>query len=81
MAQYNGAAVIPLESVARDFFRHLTVEKLQRKILRGEIRLPIVRIEESQKAAKGVHLVDLSDYIDKQREKALKEMDQLGGAT
>jgi Pyocin activator protein PrtN len=44
MAQYNGAAVVPLESVCRDYFRHLTVEKLLRKILRGEIALPIIRM-------------------------------------
>lgn len=80
MAQYNGAAVIPLEFVVRDYFRHLTVEKMLRKILNGEIRLPIVRIEGSQKAAKGVHLSDLADYLDQQREKALKECRQLGGA-
>lgn len=79
MAQYNGAAVIPLEFVVRDYFRHLSVEKMLRKILAGEIRLPIVRIEGSQKAAKGVHLSDLADYLDRQREKALKECRQLSG--
>ncbi len=80
MAQYNGAAVIPLEFVVRDYFRHLTVEKLLRKILAGNIRLLIVRIESSQKAAKGVHLADLAEYLDRQREKALKECRQLSGA-
>jgi hypothetical protein len=79
MAQYNGAAVIPLESVCRDFFRHLTVEKLLRKTLAGEIALPVLRIEKSQKAARGVHLSDLADYLDKQREAALKECRQLTG--
>jgi hypothetical protein len=33
MAQYNGAAVVPLDVVCRDFFSHLTVEKLLRKAL------------------------------------------------
>ena len=79
MAQYNGAAVIPLEIVCRDYFRHLTVEKLLRKILAGEIALPGLRIEKSQKAARGVHLSDLADYLDKQREAALKECRQLSG--
>ena len=27
MAQYDGLAVIPVEMVCRDYFRHLTVEK------------------------------------------------------
>jgi len=39
--------------------------------------LPIIRIEDSQKAAKGVHLVDLADYLDRQRAKALKESSKL----
>src|ERR1035438_8936195 len=50
MAQYQGRTVIPLDEVCRDFFGHLTVEKLLRKVLRGDIALPIVRIETSQKA-------------------------------
>ena len=50
MAQYNGQTVVPLDQVCRDFFGHLTVGKLLRKALRGDIALPIVRIETSQKA-------------------------------
>jgi hypothetical protein len=79
MAQYNGTAVVPLEIVCRDYFRHLTVDKLLRKILAGQIALPILRIENSQKAARGVHIGDLAAYIDRQREKALKESRQLSG--
>ena len=39
MAQYSGAAVVPLDSVCRDYFRHLTTEKLLRNILAGAIPL------------------------------------------
>ncbi len=56
MAQYNGAAIIPVETVCRDYFSHLTVDKFVRKVSPGEIRIPLVRMEASQKAAKGVHL-------------------------
>ena len=49
MAQYNGQTVVPLDAVCRDFFGHLTVEKLLRKALRGDIALPIVRIETSKR--------------------------------
>ena len=80
MAQYQGAAVIPIKSVRRDYFSHLTSEKLLRQILAGKIALPVVRMTNSQKAARGVHLSDLADYIDKQRVKALKECQQLSGA-
>ncbi|NAS98818.1 hypothetical protein CU668_22080, partial [Pseudomonas syringae pv. actinidifoliorum] len=34
---------------------------------------------DSQKAALGIHLRDLADYIDRQREKAAKEQNQLMG--
>ena len=66
MAQYDGLAVIPVEYVCRDYFRHLPVEKFLRKVLAGEISLPIVRMEGSQKTAKGIHITDLAAYIDKQ---------------
>ena len=54
MAQYDGLAVIPVEWVCRDYFRHLSSEKFLRKVLDGEISIPIVRMEGSQKCAKGV---------------------------
>jgi hypothetical protein len=76
LAQYE-RAVIPIEWVCRDYFRHLTPEKFQRKILAGKISLPIVRMEGSQKSAKGVHLTDLAEYLDKQAEAARKECEQL----
>ena len=79
MAQYSGRTVVPIELICRDFFAHLTVDKFLRKTLRGDIALPIVRIEQSQKAAKGVHLVDLAAYLDKCRAAAIKERDQLCG--
>ena len=78
MAQYDGKAVIPAEAVCRDYFSHLTVEKFIRKVGTGEIHLPLVRIEASQKAAKGVHLQDLADYLDARRSEAIKEARQLG---
>ena len=81
VAQYGGQTIVPLDQVCRDFFGHLTVDKLLRKALRGDLPLPIVRIENSQKAQRGVHLVDLAAYIDKRREAALKECRQLTGTT
>lgn len=79
MAQYNGRAVIPLDVVCRDYFGHLTPLQLSRKATAGEIDLPIVRIETSQKAARGVHLQDLAAWIDARRAAAQKETDQLQG--
>lgn len=80
MAQYNGAAVIPLETICRDYFTHLTPDKLARKMIRGEVKLPLVRMEaENKKAARGVHLHDLAAWLDERRDAAMKELKQLTG--
>ncbi|WP_207245658.1 MULTISPECIES: pyocin activator PrtN family protein, partial [unclassified Pseudomonas] len=65
MAQYDGQAVIPLDRVCTDYMR-LTVEKFKRKRLDGEIDIPVVRLgADTQKAALGIYLKDLADYIDR----------------
>ena len=81
LGKYDGEPVIPLATVCRDYFYHLSPTKLAHKINIGEIPLPIVRIEPlSQKTAKGVHIADLAQWIDMQREAGRKEMWQLTGA-
>lgn len=77
MAQYGGKAIIPVEDVCRDYFRHLDPMKFVRKVGAGEIAIPLMRMEASQKCAKGVHLQDLADYLDELRAAAIKERDQL----
>ncbi len=79
MAQYGARAVIPVEDVCRDYFPHLTLPKFLRKVGSGAISLPLVRAEESQKSAKGVHIQHLADYIDKRRAAAEREMKSLCG--
>ena len=79
LAQYNGAALIPLELVCRDYFSHLTPAHFARKATQGEIDLPVVRIEASQKAAMGIHINDLAAWIDARVAAARKECDQLQG--
>lgn len=77
MAQYN-APVIPVERVVNDYFPHLSTDKFIRKVSLGDILLPMIRIEGStQKSAKGVHINDLADYIDRRRAAAIKECQQL----
>lgn len=77
LAQYGAIAVVPIDIVARDYFPHLSPEKLLRKVSLGEIRLPVVRIEGSNKSAKGVHIQDLANYIDDRWAAAKKECAQL----
>ncbi|MDD2730393.1 pyocin activator PrtN family protein [Malikia sp.] len=77
MAQYGGQAVIPLETVCRDYFAAMPVPEFSRKVAAGTIRLPIVRMEASQKAARGIHIQDLAEYLDARRAAAVKEAEQL----
>ena len=77
MAQYNGKAVISVEEICRDYFPHLDAAKFVRKVGAGDIAIPMIRMENSQKTAKGVHINDLADYIDRQAAAARKECRQL----
>lgn len=77
LAQYGGKAIIPIEDVCRDYFTHLNANKLIQKINAGEIPIPLIRIETSQKCAKGVYLVDLAKYLDERVAAARREMTAL----
>jgi hypothetical protein len=77
MAQYGGRVVIPLELVCRDYFSPLTPETFRRKLVSGEIDLPMVQMTRSQKGARGVALIDLAHYLDRQCEQARTENDKL----
>lgn len=73
MAQYDGQAIIPAETVCKDYFSHLSYAKFLRKVNAHQIDLPLTYSEQSQKSAKGVHLQDLAEYLDNRRSIALKE--------
>jgi hypothetical protein len=77
MAQYSGRAIIPLDMVCRDFFSNMKMEQFVRKLGAGEIKLPVVRMDASQKAAKGIHLQDLAEYLDERRKAAKRELEQM----
>jgi hypothetical protein len=79
MAQYHGRAIIPLDQMCKDYFTHLTTEMFQRKVLAGHIKIPITRLEPSQKSAKGIHITDLVAYLELQRDAAVKEFNLLNG--
>lgn len=70
MAQYHGQAIVSLRRVCADYFTHLTPAKLLAKVTTGEIDLLIVSMEQNENTGRGVHLADLADYIDQQRERA-----------
>jgi hypothetical protein len=80
IAKYG--VIIPLEVLRLDFFSHLSsVEKLRRKIMAGEIPIPMVdMVPSSQKSAKGSPTSDFAVYLDTRIEAARKECRQLSGA-
>jgi hypothetical protein len=77
MARHNSKAIIPLDEVCRDYFQHLTPAKFVEKVRVGELPLPLVRIGTGQKAAKGVALNDLADYLDKRINEARRDLEEL----
>lgn len=79
LARYGGRPILPIETVCEDFFAHLSPPKLLLKVDRGEIALPVVRMESSQKSAKGVHISDLAAWIDQRRAVAQRECRALSG--
>ena len=72
-AQYDGRVFITVDEVARDFF-NLKPPVFLRKVEAGEIKLPIIRMEVSEKSAKGVDVRDLADYVDARRAEAQHDM-------
>ncbi len=79
LAQYGMRPTITVDELCRDYFTHLTVEKFLRKVSLGEINIPLMRLEGSQRSAKCVHVLDLAAYIDERRAEALREFSQLHG--
>lgn len=80
LAQYQGRAVVPIETVRAYYFSPLTLPNLRRKIAAGDTPLPLVRMEaSSKKAAQGIHLADLAAYIEVRRAAAMKERDRIFG--
>lgn len=78
LAQYE-TPLIPLDIVCRDFFQHMTPTTFMRKSLAGEIKLPVVRIDDGQKAARGIMLSDLAQWIDDRRADAVRELEKIHG--
>ena len=78
MAQYN-QPIIPVDRLVKDYFSHLTLRTFLRKVDEGQLPLPLIRMEDSQKSSKGVHINDLANYLDAQRDKAQRTFNQMYG--
>jgi hypothetical protein len=78
-AQYNSMAVIPAETVRADYFPHLSAAAFRRKLVAGEISLPYVRMDDSQKGALGFHIEHLAEYIDAKAAQARADFVKMHG--
>lgn len=79
-SRYDGLPVIPVEFICRDYFSHLKPEQFVRQAERGEIAMPLVRMTDSQKSAKGVAIQDLADFLDARHAAAKKEFLKMTGS-
>lgn len=77
LAYHGGKPVIPLDVVCKEYFSHLSPENLVRKVSAGDLDLPLVRMDDGHKCAKGVALTDLAAYLDRRIAAARKECEQL----
>lgn len=76
LARYDGLPIVPADRVCKDFFAPLTLPRFLRKISDGELALPLIRLERSQKGAKGIAIVDLARYLDERHDEARRETAQ-----
>ncbi len=72
--------IVSLADACESYFRHLSPAQLEKKIVAGEIHLPLVVLDpKSQKSAKGVLADDLEKYVRARHADAVKDLKQLIG--
>ncbi len=74
MARYEARPLLSIDLVRQDFFDGMSRKVFLNKIESGEIRLPLTRLDEGQKAVKGIALQDLAMFIDTCTLAARKEL-------
>jgi hypothetical protein len=77
LGRYQSKPIIDINRVCEDFFPHLSPAKFIRKVEDGTIRLPVVKIESSQKCTKGVYVRDLATYLDDRHQEAVEQFHRL----
>lgn len=77
MAQFGPRVAIPVEEVRREYFAHLDLDGLLRKISQGAIRLPIVRADKNRRTARFISMVDLAMYLDTQMEEGRRKYEEI----
>lgn len=70
MAEYNTAS-IPLADICEKYFG-MKVATADKKASLGKLPIPTFRMGDSQKSPRMIHVKDLADYIDKQRDRGVE---------
>lgn len=76
MAEYE-TATVPLSEVCEKYFG-LKAATAERKASEHKLPIPTFRTADSQKAPRMVHISDLAEFIDRQREQS-KALHQAAG--
>lgn len=74
MARYEARPFLPIDLVREDFFDGMSRKVFLSKVESGEIRLPLTRLDEGQKAVKGIAIQDLAIFLDACTLAARKEL-------
>ncbi|SFN64992.1 pyocin activator PrtN family protein [Xenorhabdus japonica] len=75
MAEFE-TSQIPLSVIAEKYLK-LSPTTAERKANEGKLKIPTYKMNDSQKSPRIVHLHDLAEYIDEQRELAVKELERI----
>lgn len=71
-----GTTTIPLADVSEKYFG-LKPSTAEKKASMGEFALPTFRASDSQKAPRMIHVQDLAEHLDKQRQKGIELFNQM----
>ncbi|WP_374053693.1 pyocin activator PrtN family protein [Xenorhabdus taiwanensis] len=75
MAEFE-TSQIPLSAIAEKYLK-LSPATAERKANEGKLKIPTYKMNDSQKSPRIVHVHDLAEYIDGQRELAAKEVERM----
>ena len=70
-----GTSQIPLADIAEKYLK-MSQTTAERKANAGELPIPTYRLNDSQKSPRMIHVNDLANYIDKQRNDAVVEFNR-----
>ncbi|EEB44695.1 hypothetical protein PROVALCAL_03202 [Providencia alcalifaciens DSM 30120] len=71
MAEFE-TSQIPLATIAEKYLK-MSSTTAERKANAGELPIPTYRLNDSQKSPRIIHVNDLAEYIDRQRNDAVAE--------